>query len=173
MSDTDNKPNFHFNDAIVEMLKSKLKETGSLPPLLIMVKDDKIMAAILSPELMENKDLLALTIQGELSKYNPEIYYIVTDAFVHRVKETNIGKGVNDYLSNSVGTNGKLLVPDSEKFEVINLLVTKVNPDSSKNRWMCLIEYHRDAEGKVTSFEPEEWHKDGEKGLSIKGRFVL
>jgi hypothetical protein len=166
------RPDINLNDSIVNIAKNHMLTDGFVASVFITIKDNKFAAYPVPPNEMDDKDELARKLKNLVDTQQPDFYYFINEVFFYKAKAQD-PKGIDEFVKEYVGPDGKLLVPDKDKAEAIHIMAVRVEPDKSKSRWSAIIEFHRDGNGKVSHFSPENWVKDKEQDISIKGRFTI
>jgi hypothetical protein len=152
---------------LVEYTRMIFLNKKGIPPVFIYEKNGdihtiKVPSSLIDDE--EGKDALALMIGQAVETFKPNSHCFVSESWMYKMDDFDTKEeAMAAFVAFKKG------VPNTKiaKIEVVTLAFTRINPDNSQTRWMGTMPFSRDADDKISSFEPMKWIKsEGEAKLT-------
>jgi hypothetical protein len=148
-----------------------LLEDGDLAPVFAFHVGDTLNIAAIPGELMDNKPLVAAALKQLVSKYKPDYYWFVTEAWAAGCsdKDTEEHKKLIDEVAESGGVSH---LPRSKRDEVVIFNVVDARQETPVT-WIGVYKIIRDKQDVIHNFSPTRWIRNDKPGTHLEGTLVL
>lgn len=162
------RPSVKYIDAIINAAKESLKTKNGFPATFFAeTKSGQIHPMIVPSSMLDNKDELASALKAVVGSLELKSHCLLSESWIHKI-EAKSEKEAHEIFQ-SVQENGT--ASNTVKGEAIVVALAEINADEI-TRWNGVIEFHRDADNNVVSFDEEQWLCTA-RGGKVTGRFVI
>lgn len=164
-------PDVEFLPPLIDLTRKSFLNKHGIPPVFLMEKNGDIQPIMVPSNLVNSeagKDDLANLMEAAVNSFKPDSHCFISEAWMYKMADFD---NKEDALKALEDFKSGIPCDNIQKIEGLVFSFTKINSDSSTEKWVGTMPFHRDSADKISSFEPMKWIKqEGEH--TFEGRFV-